>query len=105
MYKSHEVYEIIDKKMPEEAQYVVNFAYKYPYFMKINLREACHMIELRTIPQGHHDYRTVCQEMFRQIKKVHPILASGIKFVDLNTYELERFGAEKNMDKKKRGIN
>jgi thymidylate synthase ThyX len=105
MYKSHEVYEMIDKKMPEEAQYVVNFAYKYPYFMKINLREACHMIELRTIPQGHHDYRTVCQEIFRQIKKVHPILASGIKFVDLNTYELERFGAEKNMDKKKRGIN
>jgi hypothetical protein len=105
MYKSHEVYEMIDKKMPEEAQYVVNFAYKYPYFIKINLREACHMIELRTIPQGHHDYRTVCQEMFRQIKKVHPILASGIKFVDLNTYELERFGAEKNMDKKKRGIN
>ncbi|MFZ0344826.1 MAG: FAD-dependent thymidylate synthase [Nitrososphaeraceae archaeon] len=105
MYKSHEVYEMIDKKMPEEAQYVVNFAYKYPYFMKINLREACHMIELRTIPQGHHDYRTVCQEMFRQIKNVHPILASGIKFVDLNTYELERFGAEKNMDKKKRGIN
>jgi thymidylate synthase ThyX len=105
MYKSHEVYEMIDKKMPEEAQYVVNFAYKYPYFMKINLREACHMIELRTIPQGHHDYRTVCQEMFRQIKNVHPILASGIKFVDLNTYELERFGAEKNIDKKKRGIN
>ncbi|HEX5976669.1 MAG TPA: FAD-dependent thymidylate synthase [Nitrososphaeraceae archaeon] len=105
MYKSHEVYEMIDKKMPEEAQYVVNFAYKYPYFMKINLREACHMIELRTIPQGHHDYRTVCQEMFRQIKRVHPILASGIKFVDLNIYELERFGAEKNMDKKRRGIN
>ena len=51
MYKSHEVYEMIDKKMPEEAQYVVNFAYKYPYFIKINLREACHMIELRTIPQ------------------------------------------------------
>ena len=105
MYKSHEVYEMIVKKKPEEAQYVVNFAYKYPYFMQINLREACHMIELRTIPQGHPDYRTVCQEMFRQIKEVHPILASGIKFVDLNTYELERFGAEKNMDKKKRGLN
>ena len=105
MYKSHEVYEMIVKKEPEEAQYVVNFAYKYPYFMQINLREACHMIELRTIPQGHPDYRTVCQEMFRQIKEVHPIFTSGIKFVDLNTYELERFGAEKNTDKKKRGLN
>src|SRR5918994_933869 len=105
MYKSHEVYEMLDKKMPEEAQYVVNFAYKYPYFIKINLREACHMIELRTIPQGHPDYRTVCQEMFRQIKGVHPVLANGIKFVDLNMYELERFGAEKNMDRKKRELN
>src|SRR5918992_4178358 len=105
MYESHEVYEMLDKKMPEEAQYVVNFAYKYPYFIKINLREACHMIELRTIPQGHPDYRTVCQEMFRQIKGVHPVLASGIKFVDLNMYELERFGAEKNMDRKKRELN
>jgi thymidylate synthase ThyX len=105
MYKSHEVYEMINKKMPEEAQYVVNFAYRYPYFMKINLREACHMIELRTIPQGHPDYRRVCQEIFRQIKKVHPILAGSIKFVDLNIYELERLGAEKNIDKKKRELN
>src|ERR671911_675439 len=105
MYKSHEVYEMINKKMPEEAQYVVNFAYKYPYFIKINLREACHMVELRTIPQGHSDYRTVCQEMFRQIKEVHPVLSSGIKFVDLKVYELERFGAEKNMDRKKRELN
>ena len=58
MYKSNEVYEIISKNMPEEAQYVVNFAYRYPYFIKVNLREACHLIELRTIPQGHPDYRT-----------------------------------------------
>jgi hypothetical protein len=43
--------------------------------------------------------------MFRQIKGVHPVLASGIKFVDLNMYELERFGAEKNMDRKKRELN
>jgi thymidylate synthase ThyX len=105
MYKCNEVYEIICKKMPEEAQYVVNFAYKYPYFMKINLREACHLIELRTTPQGHPDYRTVCQEIFRHIKDVHPILANGIKFVDLNKYELERFGTEKNVDKKKRELN
>jgi hypothetical protein len=63
------------------------------------------MIELRTIPQGHPDYRIVCQEMFRQIKGVHPVLANGIKFVDLKMYELERFGAEKNTDRKKRELN
>jgi thymidylate synthase ThyX len=92
-------------KMPEESQYVVNFAYRYPYFMKLNLREACHMIELRTIPQGHPDYRKVCQKMFTEIKDVHPLLAGGIKFVDLQKYELERFKAEKYKEKKRRKLN
>ena len=104
MYKCKEVYEMISKKYPTEAQYVVNFAYKYPYFIKLNLREACHMIELRTIPQGHPDYRKVCQKMYKQIKHVHPMLAKGIKFVDLKKYELERFFAEKNIEKKRRSL-
>lgn len=101
MYKCKEVYEIISKKMPEAAQYIVNFAYRYPYFIKLNLREACHIIELRTVPQGHPDYRYACQKMFSQIKHVHPVLADGMKFVDLNRYELERLDAEKNAEKKR----
>lgn len=104
MYKCNEIYEMISKKYPTEAQYVVNFAYKYPFFIKLNLREACHMIELRTIPQGHPDYRKVCQRMYTQIRRVHPILAKGIKFVDLRKYELERFYAEKNVEKKRRQL-
>jgi thymidylate synthase ThyX len=104
MYKCNEIYEMISKKYPTEAQYVVNFAYKYPYFVKLNLREACHMIELRTVPQGHPDYRKVCQRMYTQIRRVHPILAKGIKFVDLRKYELERLHAEKNVEKKRRGL-
>lgn len=104
MYKCNEVYEMISRKYPTEAQYVVNLAYKYPYFVKLNLREACHMIELRTVPQGHPDYRKVCQKMYKQINHVHPMLSKGIKFVDLRKYELERFFAEKNVEKKKRGL-
>jgi thymidylate synthase ThyX len=101
MYLSKSVYESIAKVMPEEAQYVVNFAYRYPYFIKVNLREACHMIELRTSPQGHPDYRTVCQKMYGEIKKVHPTLSEGISFVDMNRYELERLDSEKRTEKKK----
>ncbi|HEX7206779.1 MAG TPA: FAD-dependent thymidylate synthase [Nitrososphaeraceae archaeon] len=104
MYKCNEVYEMISRKYPTQAQYVVNLAYKYPYFVKLNLREACHMIELRTIPQGHPDYRKMCQKMYKQIKHVHPMLSRGIKFVDLRKYELERFFAEKNVEKKRRGL-
>jgi thymidylate synthase ThyX len=105
MYKSKEVYENISRNMPDEAQYVVNFAYRYPYFIRLNLREAYHLIELRTVPQGHPDYRNVCQKMFEQIKQIHPILADGMKFVDLKTYNLERLNAEKNSEKKRMQLN
>ena len=102
MYKSKEVFNMIRKKYPPQAQYVVNFAYNYPYFMRLNLREACHLIELRTVPQGHVDYRSVAQNMFKEIKKVHPNLSKIIKFVDLKKYELERFESEKRTEEKKR---
>ena len=104
MYQCNDTYEHIVKKMPYEAQYVVNFAYRYPYFMKINLREACYMIELRTTAQGHPDYRHACQEMYKHIRNVHPFLAMGIRFVDLNQYNLGRFDSEKKAEKKKRKL-
>jgi thymidylate synthase ThyX len=70
--------------------------------MHLNLREACHLIELRTIPQGHIDYRQVAQKMFLSIKKVHPNISGIIKFADLNTYELERFESEKRIEEKRK---
>lgn len=102
MYKAKEVFEIMQQKIPEQAQYVVNFAYNYPYFMRLNLREATHLIELRTVPQGHPDYRKVGQNMFKAIKKVHPTLSQIIKFVDLKEYELERLESEKRIEEKRK---
>ena len=102
MDKTKITFEKIRKKFPEQAQYVVNFAYNYQYFMKLNLREACHLIELRTVPQGHVDYRLVAQEMFSQINKIHPLLSKIIKFVDLKNYDLERFESEKRTEDKRK---
>ncbi|MDE1724892.1 MAG: FAD-dependent thymidylate synthase [Thaumarchaeota archaeon] len=104
MYKSKEVFDLINLKMPEQAQYVVNFAYNYQYFMKLNLREATHLIELRTVPQGHQDYRIVAQKMFTLIKKVHPDLAKIIKFADMKSYSLERLEAEKRIEAKRKTL-
>ena len=101
MDRTKETFDKIRVKHPEEAQYVVNFAYNYQYFMKLNLREACHLIELRTVPQGHVDYRRVAQDMFNQINKIHPNLSKIIKFVDLKKYDLERFESEKKTQEKK----
>ena len=91
MEKTKQTFDKIRTKHPEQGQYVVNFAYNYPYFMKFNLREACHLIELRTVPQGHIDYRRVAQQMFKEINRVHPNLSKIMKFVDLKEYDLERF--------------
>ena len=70
--------------------------------MKLNLREACHLIELRTIPQGHIDYRRVAQEMYKQINKVHPNLSKIMKFVDLKEYDLEDLKLKKERKKRRK---
>ncbi len=104
MDKAKETFDKIRKKHPEQGQYVVNFGYNYPYFMKFNLREACHLLELRTIPQGHADYRKVAQEMFKQINKVHPNLSKIMKYVDMKEYDLERFESEKRTEAKRKNL-
>lgn len=104
MEKTKQAFDNIRTKYPEQGQYVVNFAYNYPYFIKFNLREACHLIELRTVPQGHIDYRRVAQQMFKEINRVHPNLSKIIKFVDLKEYDLERFESEKRSEEKRKNL-
>lgn len=104
MYLSCNTYQNIAKTMPVEAQYAVNFAYKYPYFIKINLRELYHVIELRTTAQGHPDYRYICQQIFKKINEIHPLLTRGMKFVDMNQFELGRFDTEKRKELKRREL-
>ena len=104
MENTNGVFQNIRKKLPEQAQYVVNFAYNYPYFMKLNLREATHLLELRTVPQGHIDYRKIAQKMYKLIEQKHPVLSKILKYVDMNQYELERFESEKRTEEKREKI-
>ncbi|MFH1520993.1 MAG: FAD-dependent thymidylate synthase [Candidatus Micrarchaeota archaeon] len=100
MGKTKETYEKIEKKYPKEAQYIVPLAYNIRWYMKLNLREAYHLLELRSAMQGHRDYREIAQRMFKEIEKVHPHLASGMTFMDMKDYEFERLEAEKRIDKR-----
>lgn len=87
------------------AQYVVPLAYRLRWYVRVNLRELCHLVELRTTPQGHPDYRQVAQEMFRLVHEVHPALASTIRFVDLSPGdELERRASEQRIDERLRAL-
>jgi len=101
MSRAAELYEQIYANLPHEAQYVVPFAYKIRWYMKMNLREAVHLCELRTMPQGHPDYRFIAQEIWRKIQEVHPTLAEVGKFIDWKNYRLGRMQSEMRTEYKK----
>ena len=101
MEKAAKLYEKIYKDFPLEAQYVVPFAYRTRWYMKMNLREALYIGELRTMPQGHPDYRHIVQLMWKEIQRVHPVLAQYGKFIDWKNYRLGRLQSEMRSEYKK----
>jgi thymidylate synthase ThyX len=90
----------------EAAQYAVAMAYRIRFFMHMNAREAMHVIELRTTPQGHPVYRRVGQEMHRLIGEEagHRAIAQAMRFVDHSRVELERLEAERRSDARRRAV-
>jgi thymidylate synthase ThyX len=87
------------------AQYAVPLAYRLRWYARLNLREVFHLCELRTTPQGHPDYRHVAQELYREVRRVHPRLAGYARFVDLSPGdEMERRASERRIDDKLRAL-
>ncbi len=87
----------------EAAPYAVVMAYRVRFYMDMNAREAMHVIELRTAPQGHPSYRRVCQLMHRAIAEVagHRAIADAMQFADHSEVELERLQSERALEKKR----
>jgi thymidylate synthase ThyX len=85
------------------AAYAVALAYRVRFYMDMNAREAMHVIELRTAPQGHPAYRRVCQEMHRLIGEQagHRAIAAAMQFADHSDVELERLSSERALERKR----
>ena len=67
MGRSAALYDTLSDEFPHQASYAVSMAYRMRYVMQFNAREAIHMLELRSSPQGHPAYRRVVLEMHRLI--------------------------------------
>lgn len=80
----------------EAAQYCVLFGHHIRFMMGYNLREAQHFLELRTVPQGHVDYRRIAKLMADEIEQAAPWVASIglLSHVDRNDYPWARAAAE-----------
>jgi thymidylate synthase ThyX len=87
----------------EAAQYAVSMAYRIRFYMDMNAREAMHLIELRTTPQGHPVYRRVCQRMHGLIddRAGHHAIAAAMRFVDHSGGETGRLEAERRTEAKR----
>lgn len=79
MAVAEEAYHKIYEKFPEEAQYIVPLAFKKRVLITWNLRELHHFIPLRSGKKGHISYRRIAQQCWKELEKVHPLLAKYIK--------------------------
>jgi thymidylate synthase ThyX len=87
------------------APYAVSMAYRVRFYMELNAREAMHMIELRTTPQGHPAYRRICQAMHRLIalQAGHRAIAAAMSFTDLTDSEEGRLASERATERRRAG--
>ena len=85
--------------LEEVAQYAVSMAYRIRFVMQMSAREAMHLAELRSQPQGHPTYRRVAQSMHRLIDEVaaHHGIAGAFTYLDEGSVDLERLDAERRL--------
>ncbi|HVL89165.1 MAG TPA: FAD-dependent thymidylate synthase [Actinomycetota bacterium] len=97
------LWESIAPDLRPQAQYAVCMAYRIRYAMQMNLREAMHLIELRSSAQGHAGYRRVAHEMHRLIGEQagHRAVAEFMSYVDYSSVDLERLEAERRAERKR----
>jgi len=106
MERSAGLHRVMAGPFPAQAAYAVALAYRVRYSIEMNAREAMHMIELRTAPAGHPEYRRVCQEMHRLIAEEagHHLVADMMSFVDHGASDLERLDAERRAESRRRAL-
>ncbi len=104
MEESAELYEaLVGDGQGVIAPYAVAMAYRVRFYMELNAREAMHLIELRTTPQGHPAYRRICQTMHRLIAEQagHRAIAEAMTHADHSAVELERLEAERAAERRR----
>jgi thymidylate synthase ThyX len=104
MVRSAALHDALVEHFPEQAAYAVSLAYRIRFSMQFNAREAMHLLELRTTPQGHPAYRSVAQQMHRQIAEVagHRAVAAMMGFVDHSgDQDLERLESERRAEQRR----
>jgi len=97
--KAAELFQKIEKIDPELAQYCCTLAHKVRFIQYQNLRSFFWESELRTIPEGHPDYRKIEQEKIKLVQKIYPLIGKYL-LVDMESYDFARRKASEQIKKK-----
>ena len=104
MARSTALHDALAARFPAQAPYAVALAFRVRFAMQLNAREAMHLIELRSAPQGHPAYRAVAQQMHRLIaeKAGHQAVAEAMRFADHSPEpQLERLAGERRAEQRR----
>jgi thymidylate synthase ThyX len=106
MARSAALFDALRDEFPQQAGYAVAMAYRLRYSMQFNAREAIHMLELRSSPQGHPAYRRIALEMHRQIaeRAGHQAIAAAMQHMTTDAPELERLESERRAEQRRQGV-
>ena len=104
--RSKSLHDALAPYFPEQSAYAVALAFNIRFVLQLNAREAMHVLELRSGPQGHPAYRRIAQEMHRLIggQAGHRAIAAAMRFVDYSDTDLGRLEAEERSQSNRRRV-
>jgi thymidylate synthase ThyX len=103
MSRSAALFDTLDARFADQASYAVAMAYRIRFVLQCNAREALHLLELRTAPQGHPSYRRIALEMYRLIahQAGHRAVAEAMVHLTTDVPDLERLEAERHAERRR----
>jgi thymidylate synthase ThyX len=104
MSRSAALFDTLDARFADQASYAVAMAYRIRFVLHCNAREAMHLLELRTAPQGHPSYRRIALEMHHLIahQAGHRAVAEAMVHLTTDAPDLERLEAERHAERRRR---
>ena len=80
--RAGQLYRELSRNHPAEREYAVLQGHRVRWLLGINDRALMHMLELRTAPQGHPNYRKTCRQLHRLAEGRYPERGRRMNFVN-----------------------
>jgi len=100
VHTSEQLFHLLAERSPDNKAYAFLHGHRLRWMIGMNDRALMHMLELRTTPQGHPNYRWISQEMHRLLLEKIPSRAEEMKFINHNPVFWSRAESEARLREK-----